>query len=118
MRNVPDVAYPVNNDSVYLGGSWISLNGTSWATPIFVSALIEMEQMKATRFGYVNPALYSVLASPNAYATDFDDITTGGNQAYNAGPGYDDVTGLGSPFGWESGQALQAPVNASRTVKR
>ena len=30
-------------------------------------------------------------------STDFHDITTGGNGTYNAGPGYDLVTGLGTP---------------------
>ena len=40
------------------------------------------------------PALYNLDAtSPQ----DFHDITTGGNGTYNAGPGYDEVTGLGSP---------------------
>jgi len=37
---------------------------------------------------------------PDLYAapsTDFHDITTGGNGTYNAGPGYDLVTGLGTP---------------------
>ena len=37
------------------------------------------------------PALYAL---PSA---DFHDITTGGNGVFNAGPGYDESTGLGTP---------------------
>ena len=37
------------------------------------------------------PALYALAAS------DFHDITIGSNGAFSAGPGYDEVTGLGSP---------------------
>ena len=38
------------------------------------------------------PALYAI--SP----TDFNDITSGSNGVFSAGPGYDEVTGLGSPI--------------------
>ena len=39
------------------------------------------------------PALYSLPDS------DFHDILYGSNGGFNAGPGYDEVTGLGSPNG-------------------
>lgn len=42
-------------------------------------------------------ALYR-LATGGAYATDFRDITSGNNGTYSTGPGYDYVTGLGSPL--------------------
>ncbi|HEY1569062.1 MAG TPA: hypothetical protein VGF68_18695, partial [Solirubrobacteraceae bacterium] len=42
--------------------------------------------------GFGGPVLYSTEPS-----TAFHDITVGSNTAYTAGPGYDLVTGLGTP---------------------
>jgi len=37
---------------------------------------------------------------PNAYKADFYDVTTGSNgSGHNAGVGYDQCTGMGSPRG-------------------
>ena len=53
----------------------------------------------------VNPAIYSIARSL-AYRTAFHDVVTGGNSVfgpasvytgYQAGPGWDPVTGWGSP---------------------
>jgi subtilase family serine protease len=56
--------------------------------------------------GFVNPAIYFIAASPS-YHTAFHDITTGSNKlampypagtaGYHAGPGWDPVTGWGTP---------------------
>ena len=55
--------------------------------------------------GFVNPALYAIARGP-AYHRAFHDVVTGDNSilwptgvfvGYNAGPGWDPVTGLGSP---------------------
>ena len=42
--------------------------------------------------GFAGPILYSTEPS-----TAFNDITIGANGLYTAGPGYDLVTGLGTP---------------------
>ncbi len=42
------------------------------------------------------PLLYSAYGT-SGYAYAFNDITTGGNNIDQAGPGYDLVTGLGTP---------------------
>jgi kumamolisin len=39
--------------------------------------------------------LYAVAAQPGGGA--FHDVTTGGNRFHDAGPGWDYVTGLGTP---------------------
>jgi kumamolisin len=44
------------------------------------------------KLGFVTPSLYQ---NPS----DFNDITSGGNGYYNAAPGPDPCTGLGSPNG-------------------
>ena len=55
--------------------------------------------------GFVNPAIYRIARSP-AYHQAFHDVTTGNNTmtfggvtitGYQAGPGWDPVTGWGSP---------------------
>ena len=53
--------------------------------------------------GFVSPLLYSVASNPTAYAASFNDVTAGNNDPYGdsnlfqATPGYDMATGLGSP---------------------
>jgi subtilase family serine protease len=55
------------------------------------------------RLGFANPAIYRIARSPS-YHKAFHDITTGNNltlgpvnDKYHAGPGWDPVTGWGSP---------------------
>jgi hypothetical protein len=45
-----------------------------------------------TKLGFVTPSLYQNQG-------DFNDITSGDNRLYKAGPGPDPCTGLGSPIG-------------------
>jgi hypothetical protein len=48
--------------------------------------------------GFANPFLYSVAGTSSAvYKGSFNDITTGNNGGFAAGPGYDLATGLGTP---------------------
>lgn len=51
--------------------------------------------MAAARLGDLNPLLYRLAAG--ASRPGFHDITLGTNAVAVAGPGYDMVTGLGSP---------------------
>jgi subtilase family serine protease len=63
------------------------------------------DQQAGRHLGFVNPALYAIARSP-AYHRAFHDVITGDNSVatpagiftgYNAGPGWDPVTGLGTP---------------------
>ena len=45
-----------------------------------------------------NAKLYSLGSPPTAFASFFYDITQGNNFTYLAVPGYDLVTGIGSPI--------------------
>jgi hypothetical protein len=85
------------------------VGGTSAATPTFAGVVALIIQKTGSWQGNVNPRLYALAASaPSA----FHDITSGNNQVpcqigtpncitgtmgYLAGPGYDQVTGLGTP---------------------
>jgi kumamolisin len=97
-------------------GGWEPVGGTSLSTPLTASAALLWDQeAKAhglSSYGLLNPSLYQDAASPARYARDFHDITTDSNSdqydsadcpagcnpkhLYQAAPGYDMATGLGS----------------------
>jgi kumamolisin len=73
--------------------------GTSQAAPIWAALTLLMNQYLLAYggqpLGNINPLLYRVAAGANRPA--FRDISFGGNAVDSAQPGYDVVTGLGSP---------------------
>ena len=101
-RNVPDVSMDANYDSwaCYDQKCNGANGGTSFSAPRWAGfiALVNQQSMatKKTTVGFLNPTLYKI-AGTNSYTTDFHDITSGFNGKYFAVPGYDDVTGLGTP---------------------
>ena len=75
------------------------MGGTSVAAPAWAALIAIADQGRVAMGGttldgpsQTLPALYSLPS------TDFHDITSGGNGGYNAGPGYDEATGLGTPI--------------------
>jgi hypothetical protein len=106
-RVTPDVAAAADPDSGFYAvwrdadDSLVegSIGGTSAATPFWAgSALLIREAATAagkTPPGFLAPLLYQVAASPSSGA--FHDVVRGGNLGYDAGPGWDAATGLGSP---------------------
>ena len=107
-REVPDVsaeADPNPGYAVYWDGAWARIGGTSGAAPLWAALITIVNDWGACHgspIGFANPALYR--AAAGAYASDFNDITSGNNalsgtgeSAYSAGPGYDMASGLGSP---------------------
>ena len=96
-RTVPDIALVADPAAVVFGGQWVSLGGTSLAAPLFAGMVAVTDQLRAAHGlntldgrNDILPMLYQ------APAADFHDITQGDNGT-SAGPGYDLVTGLGSP---------------------
>lgn len=73
--------------------------GTSQAAPIWAALTVLMNQYLLAhggrQLGNINPLLYRVAAGANRPA--FRDISFGGNAVDTSQPGYDVVTGLGSP---------------------
>ena len=123
MRGVPDIAYQASSHTGVLvydtapgdaeGGvicsdgnpcsaGWYVVGGTSASAPQWAGLVAIADQMAGHGLGLINPKLYSLASSPN-YGDYFYDVTTGNNQAdpsvpgFNAGPGWDPVTGLGTP---------------------
>ncbi|MGA9425853.1 MAG: chitobiase/beta-hexosaminidase C-terminal domain-containing protein [Terracidiphilus sp.] len=121
-RNVPDVAMEADFDnySCNMGqcqGGWA---GTSFASPRWAGYIALVNQAAAAQgqgpIGLPSPWIYAIGQSPD-YDPSFHDITTG-NDGYYAGvaefyavPGYDLVTGWGSPAGGSLVSVL-APASA------
>jgi kumamolisin len=94
-RGVPDVAAnadPQTGYTTYVDGSSGVIGGTSAVAPLLAALIARLNQTASKPLGFVNAVFYE-----NASA--FNDITSGNNGAYSAGPGWDACTGLGSPKG-------------------
>jgi len=96
-RGVPDVSLDAAiSVFIYLGGTPVAVLGTSVSTPIWAGIAAIADDSAGQALGDLNPSLYSIAAVPSSYSRDFHDVTQG-NNGYSAGPGWDPVTGLGSP---------------------
>jgi PKD repeat protein len=95
-RGVPDVALDAASAvEIVLNGAVVGVGGTSASTPIWAGIAAIADQNAHQSLGLLNPSLYAI-ASGSGYARDFHDVVSG-NNGYSAGPGWDPVTGLGSP---------------------
>ncbi len=107
-RGVPDVsaaADPSTGLAIYIAGQWTLAGGTSAGSPFWAGLMAIANQVAGRPLGYINPALYKIANSAD-YSSAFRDVTSGDNsfsgsgvnvQGYQAGPGWDATTGLGSP---------------------
>ncbi|MDR6500590.1 subtilase family serine protease [Burkholderia ambifaria] len=97
-RGVPDLAFdadPYSGALVIVGGQLQTVGGTSLAAPLFAATWARMLSGSCvTNLGFAAPTLYSFQATAPAI---FRDVTYGTNGAYSAGPGWDFVTGWGTP---------------------
>jgi subtilase family serine protease len=121
-RVVPDVGmladpytgFQVGETSGRSGYSESPIGGTSLATPLFTAAVALAQQASGHRFGLVNPLLYltaylgafrdvqpqrprQTVAYPGGFVATFD--YHGPENTNATAPGFDSVTGLGSPNG-------------------
>ena len=108
MRQVPDVAGPADPTSGFYviftdpkqGLVSGRVGGTSAAAPFWAGSMLLAQQLGqqegVATLGPLGPVLYQVAASQAAGAV-FHDIVRGGNLLYEAAPGWDYSTGLGSP---------------------
>jgi subtilase family serine protease len=83
---------------------WYDIGGTSLSCPQWAGIVALADQVNGGGLGLINPALYKIASNPAQYASDFYDVTVGNNGAlaptipgYSASPGWDPVTGLGTP---------------------
>jgi hypothetical protein len=120
-REVPDVSADGSTETAYVTyfeGGWTAFGGTSTSGPVWAALAALTDSALAgdstvagcangPPLGFMNPKLYEIAAGDDhAYA--FNDITSGDNSGYFSGtvpvgpypatPGYDMVTGLGTPI--------------------
>lgn len=101
-RLVPDIAAiadPFTGVRVHFNGQDQVGGGTSQAAPIWAALTAIMNQYLKANGGHpigdINPLLYQVAAGANS--PGFRDVSLGANAVDVSQPGYDLVTGLGSP---------------------
>ena len=113
LRNGPDVAAEANTNFYWCadGECGTGEGGTSFAAPMWAGYLALANQQAVANGtpapGFIDPAIYP-LGLGSGYATAFHDITSG-NNGFPAVPGYDLVTGWGSPNGAGLINALTGP---------
>jgi pseudomonalisin len=93
-RGVPDVSLDADPESGYdvvVNGTVEGIGGTSASAPSWQGIWARVNGGNSG-LGFAGPILYS-----SGESSAFNDITIGANGAYTAGPGYDLVTGLGTP---------------------
>lgn len=103
-RQLPDVAAdadPITGYRIVWAGKDTQAGGTSASTPLWAATVTLINQdLKAKgrrAVGFANPALYWMGANESKFKTSpFHDVKIGNNLAYEAGPGWDFVTGWGS----------------------
>ncbi|KAG6375597.1 peptidase S8/S53 domain-containing protein [Boletus reticuloceps] len=100
-RALPDISANGANYVVAVDGEFVLIYGTSCSTPVngAIFTMINDARLAVGKstIGFINPTIYS-----SAFAGAFNDITSGdnpgcGTNGYNATPGWDPVTGLGTP---------------------
>jgi kumamolisin len=107
-RGVPDVAGNADPETGYevrVDGQAQVIGGTSAVAPLWAALIARCNQKLGAALGDLHAACYQI------GARGFRDITSGNNGAYQAGPGWDACTGLGSP----RGEALLAALAALKT---
>jgi kumamolisin len=100
-RGVPDVAGnadPASGYRVLVDGTSTVVGGTSAVAPLWAALVARLAQQAGRKLGLLQTVIYQG-AQPGAGQPGFRDVTSGGNGAYSAGPGWDACTGLGSPDG-------------------
>jgi subtilase family serine protease len=111
-RGVPDVSADASDRTgvavVFSTGAQDTIQshgGTSASAPIWAALIALADQYAGRRLGFINPAIYQVARS-SQYHQAFHDITAGNNTVqfppttitgYQATPGWDPVTGWGTP---------------------
>ncbi|KAI0367269.1 family S53 protease [Pilatotrama ljubarskyi] len=100
-RAFPDLSAQGTNVEIVFQSEFGEVAGTSCSTPITASIIALLNDQLAIAgkppLGFLNPFLYSLAGS-----AAFTDVTSGSNpgcgtNGFPAGPGWDPVTGLGTP---------------------
>jgi pseudomonalisin len=73
------------------------VGGTSLSSPLWLGTWARLQSAHANKLGFAAPSLYHLYQAPPATYPGFHDIVGGCNGLFCAIPGFDYVTGLGTP---------------------
>lgn len=110
-RGVPDIsanASPFSGYKIRFNGNDITTGGTSAAAPLLAGLVLRINEAlgPGKQVGYMNPFLYK--QATDGKASFIRDIVSGNNNGYEAGKGWDPVTGWGVLNGEELLKAYKA----------
>jgi kumamolisin len=112
-RGAPDIAgnaSPATGFIIRLNGKDVTSGGTSAVAPMYAALMMRVNSILKRPAGFINPFLYKNAGSPM-----FNDIVVGNNNGFEAGPGWDAATGLGSLRGREFLKRLQEQTPPAST---
>ncbi|MBV8164713.1 MAG: S8/S53 family peptidase [Candidatus Eremiobacteraeota bacterium] len=114
-RNTPDVALDADPNTpyalFYLGSWGLAVGGTSCVAPGLAAMYAQIDQYWGHRLGLSQTGLYNGFRTRTYPGVAWHDIVSGSNGDYNAHPGYDNATGVGSLNGYR--YMLQIPRTRS-----
>jgi kumamolisin len=125
-RGLPDVtgnADPVTGYKIFVDSEDVQEGGTSAVTPLWAALIAVINQKLKGRVGFINPQLYAIQSNAGA----FNDIIVGDNRVsfkefnrvgYDARPGWDPTSGLGSPNGTVISNLLRVGTADTTANKR
>ena len=87
-------SYDIYSDE--LGGA-SSEGGTSLSSPLMVGMWTRIQAASRRGTGFADPDIYRIAENSTDYARDFNDYEAGTNGFYQALPGWDYVSGWGTP---------------------
>jgi pseudomonalisin len=102
-RGVPDVAAQsgdalTNGYAIVANGAASQGGGTSLSSPLWAGMWARINQSAGGQgYGFANETLYRLGKNDTTRARDFFDVTLGANGIYAALPGWDYVSGFGTP---------------------
>lgn len=105
-RGTPDLSFDADPNSgvdVYDStacqgyAGWLVFGGTSVSAPSLSGIFNSANHFYSSSTNELL-TIYSIYATPTSYPYDYRDITSGKAGSYSAGPGWDFVTGVGSPL--------------------
>jgi kumamolisin len=114
-RWAPDVAFdadPETGVSVAENGRWSQEGGTSLGAPAWAAiwALLRQDAQNNGKSLGVAPRVVYRIGNSAQYSSAFHDIVSGSNGKFSAGPGWDAVTGWGTPDVANLATALVGPI--------
>ena len=124
-RTIPDISFvadPNTGVAIYDtynntdgSGPWVDIGGTSLAAPAWAGLIAIANQGRVLAGASTLDGRSQTMAALYAFApTDFNDITSGSNGVFKAGPGYDETTGLGTPKAASVSTDLSTYATASK----